>query len=127
MYESEKFSYYKPIRTGNAFSSNYIEYEGNRGKDKPLLFNEYLNKIKPYLSDLTDNHKTQGECQIQLTMAINFTSSKDCDETRTMHTKSDNIEIMIGNETDEFIEDLFNSLLQRYQEGLKESIQGSDF
>ena len=27
-------------------------------------------------------------------MVINFISSKDSDETRTMHTKSDNIEIM---------------------------------
>ena len=33
-------------------------------------------------------------------MAISFMSSKDSDETRTMHTKSNNIEIMIGNETD---------------------------
>ena len=28
-------------------------------------------------------------------------SSKDSDETRTMHTKNNNIEIMISNETDE--------------------------
>ena len=37
-----------------------------------------------------------------------------------MHTKSNNIEIMMGNETDEIIEDLFESLLQNYQEGLEE-------
>ena len=48
-------------------------------------------------------------------MATNFISSKDPNETRTMHTKSDNIEIMIGNKTDEVIEELFNSLLQRYK------------
>ena len=48
-------------------------------------------------------------------MAINFISSKlDSDETRTMHTKSDNIEIMMGSETDEIIEELFKSLLKRY-------------
>ena len=34
-------------------------------------------------------------------MEINFISSKDSNETRTMHTKSDNIEIMVGIETDE--------------------------
>ena len=61
-------------------------------------------------------------------MAINFTSSKeDSDETRTMHTKSDNIEIMMGSETDEIIEKLFKSLLQKYQEGLEESMRGSEF
>ena len=32
-----------------------------------------------------------------------FTSSKDSDETFTMHTRSVNIEIMIGSETDEMI------------------------
>ena len=37
-----------------------------------------------------------------------------------MHTKSNNIEIMMGNETDEIVEDLFESLLQNYQEGLEE-------
>ena len=39
-----------------------------------------------------------------------------------MRTKSDNIEIMMGSKTDEIIEELFKSLLKRYQEGLKESM-----
>ena len=34
---------------------------------------------------------------------------------------------MIGNEADEIIEELFESLLQRYQEGLEESWRGSEF
>ena len=67
--------------------------------------------IRPYLSDIINNHKTQGEWKIQLTIAINFFSSRDSEETRTMHTKSDNIEIMMGSETDETIEELFESLL----------------
>ena len=41
-------------------------------------------------------------------MSINFISSKDIGETRNMRTKSDNIEIMMGSETDEIIEKLFN-------------------
>ena len=48
-------------------------------------------------------------------MAINFSSSKeDSDEPRIIHAKSDNIEIMMGSETDEIIKELFKSLLQRY-------------
>ena len=66
------------------------------------------------------DYKTQGEWKIQLTMIINFISSKDSDEIRTMVTKSNNIEIMMGNETDEIIEELFESLLQKYQEGLEQ-------
>ena len=42
--------------------------------------------------------------QIQLTTTTNFISSKDSDETNIMYSKRDNIEIMIGSETDEIIE-----------------------
>ena len=84
--------------------------------------------IKPYLSDIINDHKTGGlvryhsgnktwieettsEWKIQLTMAINFNSSKDSDEAGTMHTKSNNVEIMMGSETDEIIEKLFETFL----------------
>ena len=61
-------------------------------------------------------------------MAINFISSKeDSGETRTMCTGSNNIELMMGSDTDEIIEELFKSFLQRYQEGLEESMRGSEF
>ena len=43
-----------------------------------------------------------------------------------MYTKSNNVETMMGSETDEIIEDLFESFLQKYQEGLEESIRGSE-
>ena len=58
-------------------------------------------------------------------MIINF-KPKDSDEIRTMHTKSTDIEIMIGNKTDEFIKELLTSLLQRYQERLEKKIRGSE-
>ena len=38
-----------------------------------------------------------------------------------------NIEIMIGSETDDIIYELYESLLQKYQEGLEESMRGSKF
>ena len=60
-------------------------------------------------------------------MAINFIFSKDSDETRTVHTKSDNIEIMMGSETHEIIKELLEYLFQRYQEVLEESMKGSKF
>ena len=69
------------------------------------------------------NYKTQGEWKIQLMMIINFIFSKDSDEIHTMHTKSNNIEIMMGNEIDESIEEFFESLSQKYQKGL-EKIEG---
>ena len=52
-------------------------------------------------------------------MPINFISSKDSDETRNMNTKSDNIEIVIGSETNYIIEELCESLLQKCQKDWK--------
>ena len=60
-------------------------------------------------------------------MAINFISSKDSDETCTTRAKSNNVEIMMRSETKEIIEELFKSFLQRYQEGLEESMRRSEF
>ena len=39
-----------------------------------------------------------------------------------MHTKSHNVEIMIVNETDEIIEELFESPLQNYHKDLEETM-----
>ena len=76
--------------------------------------------VRPYLSDIINDHETQKDWKIQLIIAISFTSSKDSDDTRTIYTKRDNIEILMSSETDEIIEELFERLLQRYQEGLEE-------
>ena len=44
-------------------------------------------------------------------MAAYLTSPKDNDEERVMHSKSDNIQIMINDETDEVIENFFSHSL----------------
>ena len=120
--------YYKPIVFNSAFNNNYIQYESKGDKDKIVTISEYLDAIRPYLVDMINDHKNQSEWKIQLTAATNFISSKpDSDETRIMHTKSNNIEIMIGSDTNEVIEELFKSLLQRYQENLEIKMSGSEF
>ena len=60
-------------------------------------------------------------------MSINFMSFKDSEETRTMHKKSHNLEIMMGSETEEIIKELFKSFFQKYQEESEESMKGSKF
>ena len=134
--------YYKPIRTNSSFSDNYIEYESKGDKNKTLSIKGYLNMIKPFLRDIINDHKTQGEWKvnsgnevidyktqrdwkIQLIMIINFISSKDSDEILIIRTKSNNIEIMMGNERDE--KEPFQSLLQKYQEDLEDRMRGTEF
>ena len=81
--------------------------------------------IRPYLRYILSDYKTQRERKTQLTIITNFKSSKDSDEIRTMNTKSNNIEIIMGNKT--VVEELFESLLQKYQEVLEEKMRGSKF
>ena len=44
-----------------------------------------------------------------------------------MHSKSDNVEILIYDKSDEVIQKLFESLLPRYQAALEELMNGSGF
>ena len=138
--------YCKPKKSNSAFNNNYIEYENRGDKYKNLSLKEYLYMIILYLRDMINDlkapmklkvhssneiidYETQfGEWKIQLTVVTSFISSTDSEETRTWHTNSNNIEIMMDSETDEIIKELFKSLLQNYQKGFEESERtGSSF
>ena len=57
---------------------------------------------------------------MQLTIEVNFISLKPgSDETRIMYTRNDNVEIMFGDDNDDIIEQLFESLLQKYEKTYK--------
>ena len=102
--------------------------------------------IRAYSSDIINNKKTPevpktnsgnkviyyettlGEWKIQLTETISFISSKDSDEIGTMHTKKIIQKLRwVRSETNEITKELFKSLLQTHQEGLEESLKGSEF
>ena len=118
--------YYKPILVKSGYNNNYIQYE-SKG-DKILTLKEYLALIEKYLRKLINYYKNKGEWKVQLTVEINFISLKPgSDETRVMHTRSDNIEIMIGDDNDDVIEELFKSFLKRYEENLQNKMRGSKF
>ena len=103
-YEKEEENYYKPVRVNHFRSNNHIEYKSNGDKNRILSVQEYLDKIRPYLKDIINDLKQSDLWKIQFRMTINFILSKDYnDEERVMHSKSDNIEIMINDEADEVI------------------------
>ena len=70
--------------------------------------------------------KKSDKWKIQLKIAKNFISSIDNYEKRVMHSKRDNVEIMINHKADEVIKEIFDSLKIRYQNNL-ESMKGSEF
>ena len=59
-------------------------------------------------------------------MRVNFISSKDTAETRTIYVWGDKVSIVWGSDTDDIIRELFRSFLHNYQEELK-IIKGSNF
>ena len=125
--DHEKKYYYKTLRVGNLWRNNYIEYKSHGNRNKTLSVEEYLDKIKPYLKDVINDLKISDTWKIQLTIVINFISSKDNDEEHAMHSESDSMEIMINDEVDEVIEKLSKSLQKRYQIGSEELMSGSEF
>ena len=52
--------------------------------------------------------------KIQLTLSNNFIYSIDNNEKHVMHSKSDNIEIMINEQVGDIKKELFDSLKNRY-------------
>ena len=119
-------NYYKPILVKSGYNVNYIQYE-SKG-DKTLTLKKYLALIEKYLRKLTNYYKNKGEWKVQLIADISFISLKpSSDETRIMHTRSDNEKFMNGSDTDEIIKGLFESFLQKYEENLQEKMKGSDF
>ena len=103
-----------------------MQYE-SKG-EKILTLEEYLALIEKYLRKLIEEYKLKGEWKLQLIAEISFISLKPgSDETRIMHTRIDNIEIMIGDDNDDIIEELLKSFLQKYEVNLQNKMRGLDF
>ena len=100
-HDKEKENYYKPVSVNNYSGINYIEYKSNG--DRKTSVEKYLNKTRQYLKDIINNLKKSDTCKIQSTVENNFISSIDNDKERVMHSKSDNIEIISNDETQEVI------------------------
>ena len=79
------------------------------------------------MRDIIINFQKSDEWKIQLTININFISSKDIDEERVMHSKSSNIEFVSYYDASEVVNGFFQSLLSRYQIGFETSMRGSNF
>ena len=79
--------------------------------------------IRPYLRDLINDHKAtvelnddtdRAEWKVQLTMQNSCISTKSFEETCTIYTKSEPVEIFVGSDTKDVIDKLFNTILQRF-------------
>ena len=84
-----------------------MEPESNSDRNKTLSIEVYLNRVWPYLKDIINNLKKSDTWNVQLTIENKFCSSKNNNEERIMHSKSNNLEFMIYDNEDEIFEELF--------------------
>ena len=83
----------------------YIEYK--RKADRETLSDDkYLNEIRLHLMDIINNLKKSDTWKIQSTIGINFISSKDNNEERVMHSKSDDTLIMINDDVNHLLKNV---------------------
>ena len=65
---------------------------------------------------MINNHRIARRVwEIQISMHVNFTSSRNTGETRTFYVWGDNVSIMRGSDTDDIIREIFRSFLSNYQ------------
>ena len=91
--------------------------------------------IRPNLRDLINDHKPTTEpnnkengSKIQLVMQNNCISTKNFEDTCSIYSASEPVEIFLGSDTNETIDELFNTLLQRFQKATVTSrINGNKF
>ena len=62
-----------------------------------------------------DSNNNRAEWKIQLTMQNSCISTRSFEDMLTIYTKSEPVEILIGSDTEDVIDKLFNTLLQRFQ------------
>ena len=120
------FYYFKRKKIDEGFASRrnkYTEYISKGDNKRILSPEEYLEILRPYLKDLTNHHKASGEWKIQLVLLNRCISSKNYEETRDTYSASNYLEIFMGSNTDEVIDRLFNTMLQRFLEEKETSFE----
>ena len=78
------------------------------------MINEHTPIDEP-IEESSDDDTDRAELKIQLTMQNSCISTKSFEETCTIYTKSEALEIFMGSDTNDIIDRLFHTLLQRFQ------------
>ena len=74
-----------------------------------------IDEHKPIVELNNNNNNNRSEWEIQLTMHNGCISTKSFEETRTIYIKREPLEAFICSNTEDVINKLFNTILQRFQ------------
>ena len=76
----------------------------------------------------SNRNSNRAEWKIQLVIKNNFISVKDFEDTQTIYSASEPVELFMGSDTENIIDMLFNTILNRIQEAMETSNErGSGF
>ena len=103
--------YYAPILTSPLFDNGYQRYYFRGDKTHNISVNNF-DKIRPYLRVLIDENKAY-EQKIQIDTGFNMVHISD--KRRITHfSRSDNVISMPCSDTNELLDQLLNSLYEKY-------------
>ena len=111
LFEQEE-DHCKPKIVSSLWNNNYFEYENNGDENRNLSLDEYLNQIKPYLRNIIIDLHNSDTWKMQLTILINFISSKDVEEELIMHPSIRNVKFTSYNDADEVADNSLRHLDQ---------------
>ena len=117
--EDENEDCYVPKLINTAFKNNYFHYQSGSDRKNMLPPNEYFKMIEPHLTEMIIKHKNDDNWKIQLTMKINITPVQDFNDKKSLYVKTKNVIIMAGSEVIETINEIYDSLIKKYQELLE--------
>ena len=86
---------------------------------------EYLSKIRSYLYDLIEEYSYNSSWKIQIVAKLSFIQL--IINHQILYSKSDNVNILHAVDTNGVIEELFDTFLKRYQDGLETKMTGSSY
>ena len=101
VYDEE--DYYKPTFVNTYFKKICKYYESRGDRNTNLSFEGYIDKIRPYLYDMINDHINRRNqsmvWKIQLSIRVNFIYSLDTGKIRSIYIWNVNKEIMFGGQT----------------------------
>ena len=79
------------------------------------------------MRDIIIDPQVSDTWKTQLTIPINFISSRDAEEEHILHSKSDSVKFMTQISPNNIIDELFKTLLSRYQANLETRMEENEF
>ena len=74
-----------------------------------------INDHKPAAKLNNDSDAKRGECKVQLVMQNNCISVKNFEDTRTIYSTSKPVDIFMDSDTNDVIDRLFDTTLEKFQ------------